>query len=156
LLTQESTVPDAVKAKYLAAKTKDTVVTKAIDGYPQRVIRTAMINALERAGGLTRFPLALKNALKFRKLTGATLGGLFREAMAMRKQKGLTWAQLALAANAPMLTRASMVEGKFEVGILPTGQVTGVIAELPTVAELIQRIMQEAEATLSRLGVSDD
>ena len=156
LLTRESTVPDEVKAQYLAARTKDTVVTTAIDGYPQRVIRTTMVNALEKAGGLTRFPLALKNALKFRKLTGASLGGLFREAMAMRKQKGLTWAQLALAANAPMLTRATMVEGKHEVGILPTGQVTGVIAELPTVAELIERVMAEAEATLSRLGVAHD
>ena len=39
-----------------------------------------------------------------------------------------------------------------EVGILPTGQVVGVIEELPTVAELVQRIVDEAEATLTRLG----
>jgi NAD(P)H-dependent flavin oxidoreductase YrpB (nitropropane dioxygenase family) len=35
---------------------------------------------------------------------------------------------------------------------LPTGQITGVIDEIPTVAELLQRIMAEAEATLERLG----
>ena len=51
LLTRESTVPDAVKAVYLATSVKGTVVTKAIDGYPQRVIRTPMVDALERAGG---------------------------------------------------------------------------------------------------------
>ena len=53
-----------------------------------------------------------------------------------------------MAANAPMLTKASMVDGKLEAGILPTGQVAGVIDELPTVEQVIQRIMAEAEATV--------
>ena len=57
-----------------------------------------------------------------------------------------------MAANAPMLIKAAMVDGKPEVGILPTGQVTGVIGELPTVAELLDRIEREADATLKRLG----
>jgi NAD(P)H-dependent flavin oxidoreductase YrpB (nitropropane dioxygenase family) len=38
------------------------------------------------------------------------------------------------------------------VGVLPTGQVVGVIEELPTVAELIGTIVTEANATLERLG----
>ena len=45
-----------------------------------------------------------------------------------------------------------MVDGKPEIGILPTGQVTGVIGELPTVAELIDRIITDAENTLKQLG----
>jgi NAD(P)H-dependent flavin oxidoreductase YrpB (nitropropane dioxygenase family) len=57
-----------------------------------------------------------------------------------------------MAANAPMMTRASMVEGRADVGILPTGQVVGLIEELPTVAELIDRIVADAEATLARLA----
>ena len=35
---------------------------------------------------------------------------------------------------------------------VPTGQVTGVITELPSVAELMARIITEANATLARLG----
>ncbi len=70
----------------------------------------------------------------------------------MRRNQDLTLSQLAMAANAPMLIKATMVDGKPEVGILPTGQVTGVIDELPTVAELLDRIVSEAEATLKRLG----
>jgi NAD(P)H-dependent flavin oxidoreductase YrpB (nitropropane dioxygenase family) len=35
---------------------------------------------------------------------------------------------------------------------LPTGQIAGVIDEIPTVAELLQRIMAEARETLARLG----
>ena len=56
-----------------------------------------------------------------------------------------------MAANAPMFTKASMVDGRPEVGILPTGQVVGVIDELPTVKELVSRIIADAEATLERL-----
>jgi hypothetical protein len=69
----------------------------------------------------------------------------------MRKRQELPWAQLLMAANAPMMTRASMVDGKPEVGILPTGQVVGVLDELPGVAEVIEQIAREAEATLERL-----
>jgi NAD(P)H-dependent flavin oxidoreductase YrpB (nitropropane dioxygenase family) len=72
--------------------------------------------------------------------------------VAMRKNQGLSWSQLAMAANAPMLIKAALVDGKPEVGVLPTGQVTGVIEELPTVAELLDRITAEATATLERLA----
>ena len=58
-----------------------------------------------------------------------------------------------MAANAPMLTQGdAWSTGGPRSGILPTGQDVGVIEELPTVAELIERIMREAEATLARLG----
>lgn len=152
LLTKESQVPDRVKQVYLDTKPDGTVVTKAIDGYPQRVIRTRLIDQLEKANFLTRFPKAALNALSLMRVTGTSLPELIEEGMAMKQSQELTWAQLAMAANAPMLTKASMVDGRVEAGILPTGQVAGVIDEIPTVAELIERIMAEARATLERLG----
>ncbi|HUF85020.1 MAG TPA: nitronate monooxygenase [Acidimicrobiia bacterium] len=152
LLTRESTVPDEIKSIYLGTPVTGTVVTTRVDGFPQRVINTDAVDHLERTGRLTALPRALKNALAFRKLTGARLRDLLREGRAMRKSQDLKWSQMAMAANAPMLTRAAMVEGRAEAGILPTGQGVGVIDELPTVQELIARIMQEAEATLTRLG----
>jgi NAD(P)H-dependent flavin oxidoreductase YrpB (nitropropane dioxygenase family) len=152
LLTKDSQVPDHVKQIYLDTKANGTVVTKAVDGYPQRVIRTLLIDQLEKANPLTRFPRAALNALSLMKVTGTSLPELLEEGLAMKQNQELTWAQLAMAANAPMLTKASIVDGHVETGILPTGQVTGVIDEIPTVAELLQRIMAEAEATLERLG----
>jgi NAD(P)H-dependent flavin oxidoreductase YrpB (nitropropane dioxygenase family) len=152
LLTQESHVPDVVKARYTAASVFDTVVTTAIDGAPQRVIRTDVVDRIERSPRLLRFPRAALAALRFRKETGTSLRDLLREGRAMRRNQDLTLSQLALAANAPMLIKATMVDGKPEVGILPTGQVTGVIGELPTVAELLDRIVADANATLKRLG----
>jgi len=151
LLTQESTVPDAVKARYLAAQLTHTVVTRAVDGHPQRVIQTPVVRSLERSGRMLGLFRAIRHALAFRKVTGASVFALLREGLAMRKTQKLTWSQLLMAANAPMLTRASMVEGVPETGILPTGQVTGLIEELPTVAELIERMVTEAEETLTRL-----
>jgi len=152
LLTQESQVPDHVKQVYLDTKANGTVVTKAVDGHPQRVIRTLLIDQLEKANMLTRFPRAALNALSLMKVTGTSLPELLEEGIAMKQNQELTWAQLAMAANAPMLTKASMVDGKIEAGILPTGQIAGVIDEIPTVAELLERIMAEARATLDRLG----
>jgi NAD(P)H-dependent flavin oxidoreductase YrpB (nitropropane dioxygenase family) len=72
----------------------------------------------------------------------------------MRRNQSLTWAQVAMAANAPMLIKAALVDGHPEVGVLPTGQVTGVIGELPAVADLLDGIVSEATATLERLGAS--
>jgi len=152
LLTKESTVPEHVKQKYLATAVNGTVVTRAVDGYPQRVIKTAMIERLEHSGPFTRFPRAAMSALSFLKLTETSLGNLLREGLAMKKNQDLSWSQVALAANAPMLTKASMVDGRDEVGILPTGQVVGLIEELPSVAEVVSRIVREAEQTLTRLG----
>lgn len=152
LLTAESRVPTQTKARYLAASVTDTVVTTAIDGAPQRVIRTEVVDEIEKASPLTRFPKAALAALKFRSETGTPLRDLVKEGLAMRKNQDLSLAQLALAANAPMLIKATMVDGKPDVGILPTGQVTGVIDELPAVADVITEILAEAERTLDRLG----
>jgi NAD(P)H-dependent flavin oxidoreductase YrpB (nitropropane dioxygenase family) len=152
LLTKDSTVPDVVKQIYLGKTVNDTVVTKAVDGYPQRVIRTDVVEQLEGSSRLTRLPRAVKNALEFRKLTGTSYRDLAREGLAMKRNQDITWSQLVMAANAPMLIKASMVDGRPEVGILPTGQGIGVIEDLPTVAELIARIVDEADAALARLS----
>ena len=153
LLTKESTVPDEVKALYLKTPVTGTVVTTSIDGVPQRVIRTALIDRLERSSAGMALLNAAKHAWDFRALTGESPIAFLREGLAMRAAGGLTWSQLAMAARAPMLTKASMVDGRPDVGILPTGQNVGVIDELPTVAELLERIMRDAEQTLARLGV---
>jgi NAD(P)H-dependent flavin oxidoreductase YrpB (nitropropane dioxygenase family) len=152
LLTAESRVPDPIKGRYVEASVFDTVVTTALDGAPQRVIRTEVVDRIERSPALLRFPRAAAAALRFRSETGTSLRALVREGLAMRRNQGLTWSQVALAANAPMLIKATLVDGRPDVGVLPTGQVTGVVDDLPTVGELLDRIVAEASATLDRLA----
>lgn len=149
LLTQESRVPPGVTDIYLQTPVTGTVVTTAIDGAPQRVIQTAMIDGLERQVAVTRFPRAALNAIKFARQANLSLLSLAKTGLEMKRSQGLTWAQVALAANAPMMTKAAMVDGDLSAGILPTGQVVGAIDSLPTVAELIQGIVDQAHHQLT-------
>jgi len=57
-----------------------------------------------------------------------------------------------MAANTPMLLKAAMVDGRPDLGVMAAGQVVGLIDDLPSCAELIERIMAEADAALARLG----
>jgi NAD(P)H-dependent flavin oxidoreductase YrpB (nitropropane dioxygenase family) len=152
LLTQESRVPDQVKQIYLGTPVTGTVVSTAVDGAPQRVIRTELVDHLEKSSWLQNLPRALANAHAFRHETDTTLVALAREGVAMKRGNELSWPQVVMAANAPMMTKAALVDGRTDVGVLPTGQVVGTIDELPTVAELIGRIVAEASAVLDRLS----
>jgi NAD(P)H-dependent flavin oxidoreductase YrpB (nitropropane dioxygenase family) len=152
LLTQESTVPDAVKQYYLGRTVADTVVTTRIDGVPHRVLRTEFVDELEHSHAVSSYPRAIKNAFAFKKLSGISWRGMINEGRAMKQEGNLKWSQVVLAANTPMLLKAGLVEGRLDGGVLSSGQVVGVIDDLPTVAELIARIMSEAEETLKTLG----
>jgi NAD(P)H-dependent flavin oxidoreductase YrpB (nitropropane dioxygenase family) len=152
LLSAESHVPDHVKDVYLSTPLTGTVVTSSIDGAPQRVIRTKFIEALERMPGPLRFPRAASNAVRFASQSGLSPVDLMKTGLRMHSDQDLTWSQVALAANAPMMTKASVVDGEVEVGILPTGQVVGAIDGAPPVAEIIAEIMDGADAVLRRLA----
>ncbi|MET7731810.1 nitronate monooxygenase [Streptomyces sp. NPDC005402] len=151
LLTSESTVPDAVKARYLAATVKDVTVTRAVDGLPHRMLRTELVDSLERAGRTRALLRAGRHAAGFRGLSGLTWRQLLHDGLAMRHGKDLTWSQVLLAANTPMLLRSAMVDGRTDLGVMASGQVAGVIDDLPSCAELVDRIMREAAEVLEGL-----
>ncbi len=147
LLSAESQVTDDVKQIYFATGADGTVVTRAIDGAPQRVIANKFVRRLDRAR-LLAFPKAVRNALKFRALTDTTFGELLKTARQMKKSQKMKWSQIALAANAPLLTKAALIDGHPEVGILPTGVGLGVIDSAPPCEEIINSIMKEAAESL--------
>ncbi|WP_327314371.1 NAD(P)H-dependent flavin oxidoreductase [Streptomyces sp. NBC_01235] len=154
LLTSDSTVPDAVKARYLAATVKDVTVTRAVDGLPHRMLRTDLVASLEHSTRAKALLHAVRRAAGFRKLSGLTWRRLVRDGLAMRHGKDLTWSQVLLAANTPMLLRSAMVEGRTDLGVMASGQVAGVIDDLPSCAELVERIMKEADQVRERLTAS--
>ncbi|MFF4032364.1 NAD(P)H-dependent flavin oxidoreductase [Streptomyces sviceus] len=151
LLTSDSTVPDAVKARYLAATVKDVTVTRAVDGLPHRMLRSDLVSVLEDSGRARALWHALRRAAGFRKLSGLSWRQLAHDGLAMRHGKDLTWSQVLLAANTPMLLKSAMVDGRTDLGVMAAGQVAGVIDDLPSCAELVERIMKEAEETLQVL-----
>ncbi|MFC3576282.1 NAD(P)H-dependent flavin oxidoreductase [Streptomyces yaanensis] len=151
LLTSDSTVPDAVKASYLAATVKEVTVTRAVDGLPHRMLRTPFVDSLERAGRARALLHAVRRASGFRKLSGLTWPAMVRDGLALKHGKELSWSQVLLAANTPMLLKAAMVDGRTDLGVMASGQVAGVIDDLPSCAELVDRIMKEAEGALKSL-----
>ncbi|MEV4429797.1 nitronate monooxygenase [Streptomyces sp. NPDC049602] len=151
LLTSDSTVPDAVKARYLAAAVTDVTVTTKVDGLPHRMLRTELVDALERSGRAASLLQAVRHAAAFRRESGMSWPQMVRDGLAMKHGKDLTWSQILLAANTPMLLRASMVEGRTDLGVMASGQVAGLIDDLPSCAELVDRLMAEARATLQAL-----
>jgi NAD(P)H-dependent flavin oxidoreductase YrpB (nitropropane dioxygenase family) len=152
LLTSDSPVADAVKQVYLGKTLTDTIVTTRVDGVPHRVLRTPLIDGLERAGRLPGLVRTVGNAAGFRKLSGLTWPELIRQGLAMRQGTELSWSQVLMAANTPMLLKAAMVDGRPDLGVMAAGQVVGLIDDIPSCAELIERIMAEARDCLARLG----
>ncbi|MGQ4616877.1 nitronate monooxygenase [Nocardia sp. R7R-8] len=152
LLTQESTVPDAVKREYLRRRLQDTVVSLQVDGIPHRVLNTELVRRLEHSGRWRGLTAAVGNAARFKSMTGMKWSTMIRDGLAMRKTKGLTWSQVIMAANTPMLLRAGLVEGDTEAGVLAAGQVTGIIDDLPTCEELIDRIVTDAVGRIETIA----
>ncbi|WP_432169912.1 NAD(P)H-dependent flavin oxidoreductase [Streptomyces sp. 1222.5] len=151
LLTSDSTVPDAVKARYLAATVRDVTVTRAVDGLPHRMLRTELVDALERSGRARVFARALREAAGFRRLSGLSRRQLVRDGLALRHGRELSWSQVLLAANTPMLLRSAMVEGRTDLGVMAAGQVAGVIDDLPSCAELVDGMMAQAGEIIGAL-----
>ena len=152
LLTADSSVPMEVKKQYLGTAVTGTVVTTKVDGAPHRVIRTKLVDQMDGASPITAVPKAIANAARFRKFTGLSWYQMAKEGLDMKKRMDMPWAEVIMAGNTPILTKATLVDGELDAGILPTGQVVGVIDDLPTAAEVVTRIIAEAETTLDRLA----
>jgi NAD(P)H-dependent flavin oxidoreductase YrpB (nitropropane dioxygenase family) len=153
LMTSDSPVPRETLQRYIDCRDPGVIVrSTAMDGLPQRMIMNEVLAELEKAGPLKKLLLAVKNGLAFRKHTGASLIGLLQSAIAMHRDDGLTPAQAIMSANAPMIIQKAMVDGEPAQGVLPSGQVAGVIDELISCEELINQIVSQAEARLVDLA----
>jgi NAD(P)H-dependent flavin oxidoreductase YrpB (nitropropane dioxygenase family) len=150
LLTQDSAVPDAVKELYLSKGLTDTVVTAKVDGMPHRMLRTELVESLEETSAVRRLGPTARRTLEFKKSSGMSWTELLKDGRAMKKAQGRTLGQMALAANTPTMLRAGLVEGDTSAGVLASGQVVGVIDDLPTCKELVERIVVQAAAELRR------
>src|SRR4051795_11019484 len=111
LLTRDSTVPEAVKQRYLQADLNGTVVTAKVDGMPHRMLRTDLVEEVEESSALKRLRPTLRRTLEFKKMSGMSWRQLAADGRTMRKEQGRSLAQMTLAANTPMMLKAGLVEG---------------------------------------------
>src|SRR3954469_21151195 len=111
LLTQDSAVPDAVKQLYLERDLTGTIVTAKVDGMPHRMLRTELVEELEETSAVKRLGPTMRRTLEFKKDSGMSWAALLKDGRAMKKAQGRTLAQMALAANTPMMLKAGLVDG---------------------------------------------
>ena len=111
---------------------------------PHRVLRTGLVEKLESGSRLRGFSAAVRNAAKFKKMSKMTWRSMISDGLEMRHGKELSWSQVVMAANTPMLLKAGLVEGNTDAGVLASGQVAGILDDLPSCAELIETIVSDA------------
>jgi NAD(P)H-dependent flavin oxidoreductase YrpB (nitropropane dioxygenase family) len=83
----------------------------------------------------------LRTSMVDRLVSEGMAGGLLRAVRSRRP-----------AANTPVLLRAAMVDGRTDLGLMSSGQVAGLLGDLPSCGELIGAIMRDAEACLDRMA----
>jgi enoyl-[acyl-carrier protein] reductase II len=150
LLTQESGVHDRFKQLCLKATEQDTLYGTAFDGMPGRVLKTKMAEKLmkgESFGPLKAVPNALK-VKRILKLSWRQFAGTAFKMMRAEEARGLL--QQAAMASAAVRQQKAIYDGNEEEGVMFAGQAIGAINDLPTVKEVIDRTVAEAEETLEK------
>jgi enoyl-[acyl-carrier protein] reductase II len=150
MLTRESILHENFKKLCLEATEQDTIYHSAFDGMPGRALKSKGAIALTRKG----FPVtdAVRGALQIKKMLNLSLpkfAGLSVQMLMAEEDSSPLWVQARRAAGVPKHLKG-MYEGDKEEGVLFAGQCIGDIHEIPTCAELIERVIREAEETLKK------
>jgi enoyl-[acyl-carrier protein] reductase II len=150
MLTKESNVHDKFKQLCLQATEQDTLYSDRFDGMPGRALKTEASEIMMKSG----FPLveAVQGALEIKRLLKLSLWKFIGLSLQiMRAEEGSPlWVQARQAVSARRSMKA-IYEGDVEEGFLFAGQDCGGISDLPSVNELIDRIITEAEETLEAI-----
>lgn len=152
LLTKESPVPDSAKAEYLKASTDRIVVTTKLDGIPQRMVRTKLMDRIEKSGKLGMWLRAIEASAAMKKLSGASWLDMIKSAKGMTGHGQVPLKQAMMAATMPMLIQKAVVDGDIEHGVMATGVVGGRIDEIPSCQDLVDRIVADAHERLNALA----
>lgn len=150
MTTFESPLHETYKKLSIEKGIYDTLYSDRFDGLPSRVMKTdAALRQLRRGMGGFRLPMAFFNSydiarnmsLPYLKMVSSTLKSGWKKAFA-----------LAYTANSFKDVQAATEGGDLNHGVLPLGQVAGLVNDIPTVAELIKRIVAEAEEVSKKIN----
>ena len=145
--TAESPVHERAKRAAVDTDSDGTVYSDRFDGQPCRVMRSpAALRAIRRGLSLTRAAVASREIARTMgvphwKLAAGVLASGWKNTR-----------QLAHLATAFRAFRLATEEGDGERGVLPLGQSTGLVHDVPTVAAVLERTVGEARAVLAAAG----
>ncbi len=152
MMTSDSPTPKPTLEHYIKVQdTQKIRVTTAVDGMRHRMVENPFINRLEKASPMRRLLIALRSAWSWKQETGMTFGHMLKTFWKAVKEDPAAVSQVVMSANQPVLLQHSMVEGRPDDGILPSGQVAASINTLVSAPELIEEIAGEAETCLQSL-----
>lgn len=152
MMSADSPTPDATKAEYLKSNVLNIPVSTKLDGLPQRMVMNDLLADLEKSSKLGMLMRAMQNGMKYKAQTGMSLTQTVKTAWGMASKTDMTLGQTMMAGNAPIIIQKAMVEGKPDEGVLPSGQIAGLIDDLPSCADIIGGIVSSAETSLKRVG----
>jgi enoyl-[acyl-carrier protein] reductase II len=147
MTTKESPLHQNYKHLSTKMDTTDTLYSRRIDGLWCRVLKTDAAERMKRRG--LNLPAAFFNARDIAKSLHLPFIKLF---IGVLLSGWKTSKQFAYLANASKAFQLATEEGNLEKGVLPVGQCTGLIHDEPSVKELLDRIVREAEAIEKRMA----
>jgi enoyl-[acyl-carrier protein] reductase II len=146
--TRESALHDAMKDVIVDKRADETLYTKDFDGMWARIMKTP------RSVEATRKPMGfLEMALRSIR-TARAMGMPLRPVLKrLLTNPGQTRLLAHFGASLP-LVEAATIQGDVKHGVQFIGQAQGLVEDVPTAAELIERTVAEAETQLGRLAAS--
>jgi enoyl-[acyl-carrier protein] reductase II len=141
MLTQECEMHPRAKELSLKASVEDTLCSEKIDGLPGRWLKSpAAIKMAEERPSLFQ---AFFTSLRIKRMIDVPFFKLFLGGL---KQRGVQ--DLARQALSLKGLQIAIEDGDLEKGVLPMSQAIGLITDLPTCKEVIERTVREAQEIL--------
>ena len=131
------------KAKELSLKAtvEDTICSEKIDGLPGRWLKN--MAAIKMAEGRPSLLQAFSSAVRIKSMIDVPFFKLFLGGL---KQRGVQ--DLARQALSLKGLKVAIDNGDLETGVLPMSQAIGLIKDMPTCKEVIERTVAEAQELL--------
>lgn len=145
--TKESPAHEIQKQMATEKNPEDTIYTEKFDGIPARMMtskgsKRLMKKKLNPLSALMRsYSISKMLGLPWIKIMLATIFAGPKQSIAMARM-----------AHAFEAFEKGTIDGDNSKGILPLGQITGIIEDTPTVKEVIERIVKEAASVYKDLG----
>ena len=145
-VTRESPIHDYYKQAIVKASIEDTLYSDRFDGLPARALKTKTSESWMKH----RVPLieAITNGLQFKRELKLSNREFIRTVLGFKKIRKASTVNLARVPVGLSALRRAIEQGD-EDGIMMCGQNAGMIEDMPTCAELIERIVAEAEEALA-------
>lgn len=146
MTTKESPLHNVYKRMSMEKGVEDTLYSDRFDGMLCRIMKTDAAEKAVKKG--LNLPAAFFNAQDIAKQLKMPFFKLF---VGVLLSGWKTSKQLAYMANGFHAIKVATEDGDTKEGVLPVGQVMGLLHDEPTVAELMDRMMAEAEKQQQKL-----